>query len=139
MMSLTVSPETTAHAQAGTLTSDAFYQGVKASLPFAVDVIHQLVHHADASEEDMAEFAPQSLSDHERGQLLRATASTAIRNALEEWFSGHQHRALGIRIAFKNCHNVAVFLDTEVGHEHFRQWTSAREQVLAQSPQLVDC
>lgn len=138
-MSLTVSPEIKAHAKGGTLTHDAFYECIKESLPFAVDVIHRLAHEADHSESDMAEFAPASLSDQDRGQLLRATASNAIRSALEMRFASHQHRATRIMIGFKNCHNVGVFLGTSKGRRAFKKWTSKESQILAQSPELIDC
>lgn len=138
-MSLTVTPQVLARAEAGTLTEDDFYECVKLSLPFAVDVVHRLAHQAEASESDMAEFAPTSLDAKLRGQILRAMASDAIRSALALCFGSHQSRAPGIIIAFQNCHRVAVFLDTELGREAHRKWTSKESQILAQSPNLVDC
>ena len=138
-MSLTVTPEVLTRAQSGTLTEDDFYACVKSSLPFAVDVVHHLAHQADASESDMAEFAPDTLDPENRGQILRAMASDAIRNALTMRFGSHQSRAPGIIIGFQNCHRVAVFLDTELGREEFRKWASKESQILAQNLNLVDC
>ena len=138
-MSLLVTAETKEQALAGTLTDNAFYECVKKSLPFATDVVHRLAHEADRNASDMAEFAPTSLSNEDRGQLLRATASNAIRSALEIRFASHQRRARGIVIGFKNCHNVAVFLKTPKGQKAFKKWTSREAQILAQSPELVDC
>lgn len=40
-------------------------------------------------------------TEAERGQLLRALSSDAIRGSLERHF--------GVRLAFQNCHRVAVF------------------------------
>ncbi|CAM5702949.1 putative protein OS=Streptomyces albaduncus OX=68172 GN=FHS32_004698 PE=4 SV=1 [Streptomyces griseoloalbus] len=66
-----------------------------------------------------------------RGQLLRALASDAIRGALQRHF--------GVRLAFQNCHRVAVFpLDSSVD-ETLARFTSVRSQLLNQSPELRDC
>ncbi|MEU0290726.1 SCO5389 family protein, partial [Streptomyces microflavus] len=66
-----------------------------------------------------------------RGQLLRALASDAIRGALQRHF--------GVRIAFQNCHRVAVFpLDASVD-DRLAKFTSVRGQLLNQSPELRDC
>lgn len=66
-----------------------------------------------------------------RGQLLRALASDAIRGALQRHF--------GVRLAFQNCHRVAVFpLDSSVD-ETLTRFTSVRSQVLNQSPEFRDC
>ncbi|CAM5561055.1 hypothetical protein SMICM304S_06586 [Streptomyces microflavus] len=57
-----------------------------------------------------------------RGQLLRALASDAIRGALQRHF--------GVRIAFQNCHRVAVFpLDASVD-DRLAKFTSVRGQLL---------
>jgi len=53
---------------------------------------------------DGGEFAYHAVpppSEAERGQLLRAMASDAIRGALERHFN--------VRLAFQNCHRVAAF------------------------------
>jgi hypothetical protein len=66
-----------------------------------------------------------------RGQLLRALASDAIRGALQRHF--------GVRLAFQNCHRVAVFpLDASVD-ETLARFTSVRSQLLNQSPEFRDC
>ena len=63
--------------------------------------------------------------------VARALASDAIRGALQRHF--------GVRLAFQNCHRVAVFpLDPAVG-ESYDRFTSVRSQVLNQSPEFRDC
>ena len=70
-------------------------------------------------------------SEAERGQLLRALASDAIRGALERHF--------GVRFAFQNCHRVAAFRPADVGSDCYLEFVSVRSQVLNQSPALRDC
>ncbi len=138
-MSLTVPALLLQKAQEGMVSEEEFYQCVKSSLPFAVDTIHALVHQADRSTEDMAEFAPRSLEPEKRGELLRAMASDAIKGMLTKRFGGHQGRGEGIIIAFQNCHKVGVFLNTEKGRAAYEKWSSVEAQILAQSPNLQDC
>ena len=67
-----------------------------------------------------------------RGQLLRALASDAIRGCLERHF--------GVKLAFQNCHRVAVFpAGTAKDSEVYSSFTSVRSQLLNQSPLLRDC
>lgn len=64
-----------------------------------------------------------------RGQLLRLMASDAMRTTIE--------RHYGVRLAFQNCHRAAVFrpgADAELA-----TFTSARAQLLNQSPEFVNC
>ena len=70
-------------------------------------------------------------SERERGQLLRALASTAIRGALE--------RHLGVVLAFQNCHRVAAFAPAAVDGDAYREFVSRRAQLLNQTPALRDC
>ncbi len=64
-----------------------------------------------------------------RGQLLRLMASDAMRAAIE--------RQYGVRLAFQNCHRAAVFrADATQAHAQF---ITAREQILNQSPEFVNC
>ncbi|CAM5240736.1 SCO5389 family protein [Streptomyces hirsutus] len=60
---------------------------------------------------------PRRTSRH--GKLLRALASDAIRGALQRHF--------GVRLAFQNCHRLAVFpLDSSVD-ERLAKFTSVRD------------
>ncbi len=65
-----------------------------------------------------------------RGQLLRALASDAMRGALERHF--------GVRLAFQNCHRVAVF-GPAASQGAYAEFVSPRAQILNQSPELLDC
>ena len=65
-----------------------------------------------------------------RGQLLRALASDAMRGALERHF--------GVRLAFQNCHRVAVF-GPAAPDGAYAAFVSPWAQILNQSPELVDC
>jgi hypothetical protein len=83
---------------------------------------------------DGTDFADNQVpppSEHERGQLLRALASDAIRGSLERHF--------GVRLAFQNCHRVAVFAPGPNTEERIARFTSVRAQLLNQSPELRDC
>jgi hypothetical protein len=64
-----------------------------------------------------------------RGQLLRLLASDAMRAATERHF--------GVRLAFQNCHRVAVFRPG--AEDALREFTTPRAQLLNQRPDLVDC
>jgi hypothetical protein len=69
-------------------------------------------------------------SEHTRGQLLRVLASDAMRDALENHF--------GVKLAFQNCHRVALFRHNELG-QTYEEFISPRSQILNQKPELVDC
>ena len=64
-----------------------------------------------------------------RGQLLRMMASDAMRGAVERHF--------GVRLAFQNCHRVAVFRPAAT--RALAEFTTARAQILNQSPELTNC
>jgi hypothetical protein len=70
-------------------------------------------------------------SESDRGQLLRALASDAIRGGLERHF--------GVKLAFQNCHRVAAFRPSAVDSDRYRAFISPRGQLLNQSPELRDC
>jgi hypothetical protein len=70
-------------------------------------------------------------SETDRGQLLWALASEAIRGGLERHF--------GVKLAFQNCHRVAAFRLSAVDSDRYRAFISPRGQLLNQSPELRDC
>jgi hypothetical protein len=85
-------------------------------------------------ENGAAEFADNLTpppSETDRGQLLRAMASDAIRGALERHF--------GVKLAFQNCHRVAAFRPSAVDGDGYRAFISVRGQLLNQSPELRNC
>jgi NucS shadow ORF len=128
-MSLQVSAELQEQARNGEVDDDAFLDCVKDSLPFAWGVITGLIASLRAGEGEFAENLEPPPDAAARGQLLRLMASDAMRGAIE--------RRYGIRLAFQNCHRVAVFrLDATAAFGHF---VSSRSQLLNQRPELVDC
>ena len=80
---------------------------------------------------DFADHEIPPPSEAERGQLLRALASDAIRGGLERHF--------GVKLAFQNCHRVAAFRLSAVGGDRYQAFISPRGQLLNQSPELRDC
>jgi hypothetical protein len=131
LMSLDVSPQLLAQAEAGEVDPAAFLDTVRTSLPYAYTLVESLTKELDAGDRPFADNLTAPPSEAERGQLLRALASDAIRGSLEEHF--------GVRLAFQNCHRVAVFRSgAETGDAH-RRFTSQRAQLLNQSPELRDC
>ncbi|MFD4554699.1 SCO5389 family protein [Streptomyces sp. NPDC058469] len=130
-MSLDVSPKLLAEAEHGDIREADFVDTVRTSLPYAYDLIAGL---ATELRDGTAEFTDNQTpppSEQERGQLLRALASDAIRGSLERHF--------GVALAFQNCHRVAAFRPGAPGGETYARFTSARSQVLNQSPEFRDC
>lgn len=129
-MSLDVPPTLLRQAEAGEVDEDAFVDTVRSSLPYAYNLIAELVDELSEGDDPFADNEVPPPSEVERAQLLRAMASDAIRGSLERHF--------GVRLAFQNCHRVAAFrLDSP--EETFQRFTSIRGQLLNQSPLLRDC
>ncbi|WP_416961123.1 SCO5389 family protein [Streptomyces sp. Agncl-13] len=130
-MSLDVSPKLLAEAEHGDIREADFVDTVRTSLPYAYDLIAGL---ATELRDGTAEFTDNQTpppSEQERGQLLRALASDAIRGSLERHF--------GVALAFQNCHRVAAFRPESLDGETYARFTSVRSQVLNQSPEFRDC
>ncbi|HEU5428799.1 MAG TPA: SCO5389 family protein [Actinocrinis sp.] len=134
-MSLDVSAELLAAAEAGEVADEQFAECVRTSLPYAWQLISQLSTRLLVEGGAYADNLTPPASEAERGQLLRALASDAIRGCLE--------RSFGVRLAFQNCHRVAVFpaAEGQPGMESgaYRRFVSTREQLLNQSPELRNC
>lgn len=131
-MSLTVTTEVLQRAREGELGLDDFIDCIAHSLPRAWQIIEQLTGELRAQQElTHAVHAPQQMEDEQRGQLLRLFASSSMRSAIE--------RHYGLRFEFQNCHKAAAFRDEAVGSPEHLFFVSAEAQVLAQSPELVDC
>lgn len=131
-MSLDVAPSLLRQAELGDVAAEDFAATVAASLPYAYTLVEKLA--ADLKAGDSArEFADnlEAPTEAERGQLLRALASDAIRGSLERHF--------GVKLAFQNCHRVAVFRPEAAGSQTHRTFTSERAQILNQSPEFRDC
>jgi hypothetical protein len=130
-MSLDVSPALLEQAERGEVDEAAFVDCVRTSLPFAWQMVSSLVAQLKVDGGPFADNQVPPPDERARGELLRAMASDAIRGALQRHF--------GVRLAFQNCHRVAVFpLDPAVD-ERLARFTSTRAQVLNQSPELRDC
>jgi hypothetical protein len=133
-MSLDVAPGLIEQAERGQVDEAEFVATVARSLPYAWSVMSGVAGEVAAgftNPEGFADHATPPPSEAERGQLLRALASDAIRGALERHF--------GVRFAFQNCHRVAAFRPQSVGSDCYREFVSIRSQVLNQSPALRDC
>ena len=132
-MSLDVPLALLERAQQGDVDDAEFVDCVRRSLPYAWQVVSGVVADLELAG-PAAEFADHEVpppSESERGQLLRALASDAIRSGLERHF--------GVRLAFQNCHRVAVFPADSAGTAGYRRFASPRAQLLNQSPLLRDC
>ncbi|NUR28409.1 MAG: hypothetical protein HOV83_21635 [Catenulispora sp.] len=134
-MSLDVSPELLAAAELGEVPDEQFAECVRTSLPYAWRMVSDLstrLHVDGGGEAGFVDNTVPPPDEQARGQLLRALASDAIRGCLERHF--------GVRLAFQNCHRVAVFpAATAKESDEYRTFTSVRSQLLNQSPLLRDC
>lgn len=131
-MSLDVPATMIEAAERGEIDDAEFVAVVRNSLPYAWQVISQVV--GDLALDTRADFVDHEVpppDEDARGQLLRALASDAIRGALQRHF--------GVRLAFQNCHRVAAFRPESVTGETYRRFVSTREQVLNQTPELRNC
>jgi hypothetical protein len=128
-MSLTVPNDLLDLARAGEVDDAAFIACVRDSLPYAWSVISELVEQRDRTGAEFADNRTPPPDETARGELLRCLASDAMRSALERHF--------GMRLAFQNCHRVAVFAPTAT--EALRDFVTPRAQILNQKPELVDC
>jgi hypothetical protein len=128
-MSLTVSPQLVSQAQRGEVDDAAFLDCVRDSLPYAWKVVTGLVDELRAGDADFADNQTPPPDEAARGQLLRMMASDAMRSAIERHFD--------VRLAFQNCHRVAAFQPS--ARQAYDDFVTAREQILNQKPELVDC
>jgi hypothetical protein len=130
-MSLDVPTALLERAERGEVDDAEFVDCVRASLPYAWAIVSQVAADLSYGTEPFADHAVPPPSEAERGQLLRALASDAIRGGLERHF--------GVKLAFQNCHRVAAFRLGAVGGTEYQAFISPRGQLLNQSPELRDC
>ncbi|GIJ30963.1 SCO5389 family protein [Verrucosispora sp. WMMD703] len=130
-MSLTVPPSLLRAAESGPVDDEDFVACVRESLPYAWQTVSRVASELASSDAEFADNEVPPPSEAERGQLLRALASDAIRSSLERHF--------GIKLAFQNCHRVAAFRPSAVDSDTYRRFISMRGQLLNQSPELRDC
>ncbi|WFE21197.1 SCO5389 family protein [Solwaraspora sp. WMMD937] len=130
-MSLDVPAALLERAESGRVDDAEFVDCVRQSLPYAWSVVSQVAAEAQSGTAEFADHAVPPPSEAERGQLLRALASDAIRGGLERHF--------GVKFAFQNCHRVAAFKLSAVGGETYQEFISPVAQLRNQSPELRDC
>ncbi|KAB1161612.1 hypothetical protein F6X68_03835 [Micromonospora sp. AMSO12t] len=130
-MSLTVPPALLDAAERGPVDDAEFVACVRDSLPYAWQTVSRVAAELASTGADHADNVVPPPTEAERGQLLRALASDAIRAGLERHFH--------VKLAFQNCHRVAAFRPAAVGSDAYRRFVSARGQLLNQSPELRNC
>jgi hypothetical protein len=118
-------------AEHGAVPDANFVSCVRDSLPYAWQVVSAVVAELRAGSKPFADNTTPPPTEVERGQLLRALASDAIRGGLERHF--------GVKLAFQNCHRVAAFQQSTVDGDEYRAFISPRAQLLNQSPELRNC
>ncbi|BCJ63495.1 SCO5389 family protein [Polymorphospora rubra] len=130
-MSLDVPAALLSRAATGEIDDAEFVDCVRHSLPYAWAVVSDVAARAATGTAQFADHAVPPPGEAERGQLLRALASDAIRGGLERHF--------GVKLAFQNCHRVAAFPLAAVGGDTYRRFVSPEAQIRNQSPELRDC
>jgi uncharacterized protein len=128
-MSLTVPPDLLEKAQQGPVSDEEFIACIRDSLPFAWSVVAELAERLAAGEGPFADNQKEPPDERARGQLLRLVGSDAMRGAVERHFD--------VRLAFQNCHRLALFDPAE--GPAYDEFVSPRAQLLNQSPELVNC
>jgi hypothetical protein len=128
-MSLAVPASLLDRAHDGEVDDAAFLDCVRTSLPYAWNLITGLITDLEGNSGEFADNQVPPPDEEARGQLLRMMASDAMRGAVE--------RQYGVRLAFQNCHRAAVFRQDATAA--LAEFTSARSQLLNQSPALRNC
>jgi uncharacterized protein len=128
-MSLTVPADLLEKAQQGPVSDEEFISCIRESLPFAWSVVADLAARLSAGDGPFADNRQEPPDERARGQLLRLVGSDAMRGAVERHFN--------VRLAFQNCHRLALF-DPAAGAP-YDEFVSPRAQLLNQSPELVNC
>lgn len=130
-MSLNVSEALVQQAVAGEVDEKAFVETIRQSLPYAWGIVEKLSRSIAEEGKEWANYAVAPPSEQARGQLLRMVGGDAIRGAVERHFA--------VKLAFQNCHNLAVFRRDRLDTDAYRNFTSIRNQILNQTPELQDC
>ncbi|GCE49007.1 hypothetical protein EI42_01521 [Thermosporothrix hazakensis] len=129
-MSLNVPPALIEQAEKGEVRLSDFLQCIKESLPYAWNLVEGLATRLQTSTDTFVDNQVPPPSEKERGQLLRMLASDSMRNAIEQHF--------GVKLAFQNCHRVALFRKDQLGKD-YEEFITPRSQILNQTPELRDC
>ncbi|GCE22820.1 SCO5389 family protein [Dictyobacter kobayashii] len=129
-MSLNVPAALLEQAEAGDIRTSDFLQCIRESLPYAWELVEQLATRLKQGHAAFVDNQVPPPNEQARGQLLRMLASDSMRNAIEQYY--------GVRLAFQNCHRVALFPRESLGAE-YAEFITPRSQLLNQSPELRDC
>ncbi|MBW4668085.1 MAG: hypothetical protein KME60_11845 [Cyanomargarita calcarea GSE-NOS-MK-12-04C] len=129
-MSLNVSVHLIDQAKVGKVNEVEFVESIRESLPYAWNIVEGLAERL-ARGEEWANHAVAPPSEKHRAQLLRMIGGDAIRGAVERHF--------GVKLAFQNCHNVALFRPENLNSPVYLDFISVESQILSQTPELVDC
>jgi hypothetical protein len=130
-MSLNVPSALLERAESGPVTDEEFVDCIRTSLPYAWEVVGRTVGRLAAGTQEFATDNEDPPSAAEQGQLLRALASSSMRDALERHFD--------VKLEFQNCCKVAAFRRDAVDGAAHRGFVSSRMQLLNQAPGLVSC
>jgi hypothetical protein len=128
-MSLSVSPELLAKAQAGKVEPGEFIECIAQSLPYAWAMVSRLAADLESGAADSVQNTQVPATDEQWGQLFRMFSSDAMRNAIQEHF--------GVRLAFQNCCKPAVFRPG--ADDAYARFISPEAQLLNQDPTLLNC
>jgi len=128
-MSLTVPADLLAKAENGPVSDEDFLACIRDSLPYAWTVVLDVAEKLASSGAPFADNQVEPPDEKARGQLLRLVGSDAMRGAVERHFN--------VRLAFQNCHRLALF--TQDARAEYNTFISPRAQLLNQSPALVNC
>ena len=129
-MSLNVSVHLIDQAKVGKVNSAEFVETIRESLPYAWNIVEGLAERL-ARGEEWANHAVAPPTEKHRAQLLRMIGGDAIRGAVERHF--------GVKLAFQNCHNVALFRPENLDSPAYLDFISVERQILNQTPELIDC
>jgi hypothetical protein len=128
-MSLSVSPELLAKAQAGKVEPGEFIECIAQSLPYAWSMVSRLAADLESGTEDSVQNTEVPATEEQWGQMFRMFSSDSMRNAIQEHF--------GVRLAFQNCCKPAVFRPG--ADEAYARFVSPEAQLLNQDPTLLNC
>lgn len=128
-MSLTVPADLLEKAQQGPVSDEEFIACIRDSLPFAWSVVTELADRLANGGGPYVDNQTEPPDEQARGQLLRLVGSDAMRGAVERHYN--------VRLAFQNCHRLALF--DPAARSAYDEFTSPRAQLLNQSPELVNC
>jgi hypothetical protein len=128
-MSLSVSPELLAKAQAGKVEPGEFIECIAQSLPYAWAMVSRLAAELESGTPDSVQNTEVPATEEQWGQMFRMFSSDSMRNAIQEHF--------GVRLAFQNCCKPAVFRPG--ADEAYDRFVSPEAQLLNQDPTLLNC